>query len=164
MDIAEDRYVRRVWVWDGEARPFTAGPGDSNAKWSPDGTRLAFLRNPGEDPAQLAVMASAGGEAEIVTDFALGVSGFEWSPASDRIAVAATTWTADWAETKSGSANPGGSITPSTGTTTRAGGTIAAPKCGWLIRPEAPTRNGSRKATPTKTPRCGARTGAVSRC
>ncbi len=98
IDLDEDRYLRRVWLWDGEARPFTAGPGDSNARWSPGGSRLAFLRQPGKDPAQLAVMPAEGGEAEIITDFSLGVNGFEWSPGSDRIAVEATTWLSDWAE------------------------------------------------------------------
>jgi len=98
MDVAEDRYLQRIWLWDVTARPFTSGPGDKNAKWSPDGTQLAFLRKPKEGPAQLAVMPVAGGEAEVITDFSLGVSEFEWSPSGESIAVVATTWTEGWDE------------------------------------------------------------------
>ena len=101
MDLEEDRYERRIWLWDGTAaRPFTQGPSDFRPRWSPDGTRLAFLRASGEndDPPQVAVMAADGGEAAVVTDFALGAREAEWSPDGDRLAVIGKEWVGEWAD------------------------------------------------------------------
>jgi dipeptidyl aminopeptidase/acylaminoacyl peptidase len=98
-DLDDERYVRRIWLWDGtEARPITAGPSDASPRWSPDGARLAFLRASGDDPAQIAVLPTEGGEATVVSQFALGVREVEWSPAGDRLAAVATSWTAEYAE------------------------------------------------------------------
>ena len=101
MDLDGDRYVRRIWLWDGNgARPFTSGPSDARPRWSPDGGMLAFLRKGSEDDAhaQLAVMPATGGEAEIVTAFPLGVSEAEWSPDGSMIAVVADEWIAPLAD------------------------------------------------------------------
>ncbi len=90
MNLEDDRYDRQLWLWDGTAaRPFTHGPADTRPRWSPDGTRLAFLRASGEPgkPAQVAVMSAAGGEATVITSFALGASEAEWSPDGSRLAV-----------------------------------------------------------------------------
>lgn len=96
VDLAEDRYVRTIWLWDGHrARRLTRGPGDTAPRWSPDGRRLAFLRAD-DGVAQVAVLSLEGGEAETITDFALGVDELAWSPDGGRIAVVATTWTDEW--------------------------------------------------------------------
>jgi len=100
MEVEEDRYERRIWLWDGdEARPITTGPGDTSPRWSPDGTRLAFLRKSGpegEARSQLAVLPLGGGEAAVVTDFELGVLELEWSPDGARLAVVAAEWVDAW--------------------------------------------------------------------
>ena len=101
MDLDEDRYDRSIWLWDGEAaRPFTHGPGDTRPRWSPDGTRLAFLRTGTEDGAvpQVAVMPVSGGEATVLTDFPLGAREAEWSPDGTRLAAVGASWTDDWAD------------------------------------------------------------------
>ena len=101
LDLDEDRYDRRIWLWDGEeARPFTRGPGDSSPRWSPDGTRLAFLRKgPDEDDKpQVAIIDAAGGEAREVTDMPLGVEEIRWSPDGRSIAAIAPVWTEEWAD------------------------------------------------------------------
>lgn len=97
MDLDEDRYERRIHLWDGAGhRPFTSGKADASPRWSPDGSMLAFLRSVDDQPPQLALMPTDGGEAEIVTDFELGVSEAEWSPDGSTIAVVATDYVDEW--------------------------------------------------------------------
>jgi dipeptidyl aminopeptidase/acylaminoacyl peptidase len=83
-DLDADAYVGQLWSvpLDGSAGPsrITRGFSDSSPRFSPDGTRIAFLRSDGESPAQLQVMAAAGGEPVAATDEKLGVGTFEWSP------------------------------------------------------------------------------------
>ena len=101
MDFEEDRYVRRIHVWNGDrARPFTAGPFDSSPRWSPDGATLAFIRKEEQDGAvaQLAVMPFDGGEAEILTDFGLGVTEIAWAPDGGSVAVVGVEYRAEYAD------------------------------------------------------------------
>lgn len=95
MDLEADCYRRRIHVHNGGAvKPFTAGPIDASPRWSPAGDRLAFLRATDlkKPIAQLAVMAADGGEASVLTDFALGVEYFVWSPDARYICAVAKTW------------------------------------------------------------------------
>ncbi|MDH4118841.1 MAG: S9 family peptidase [Acidimicrobiia bacterium] len=98
IDVDGDRYVREIWIAEGgRSRRLTSGPGDHSPRWSPDGHRLAFARSVDKKPAQVAVIDVDGGEAEVVTDFDLGVEEMEWSPDGSRLAVVAVTWVDDWA-------------------------------------------------------------------
>ena len=94
-NLDEDRYDRSIWV---EHEQFTAGPGDTAPRWSPDGTRLAFSRSVDGEPAQVAIIPTDGGEAQVVTSFEKGVEALEWSPNGDRLVVVAVTFVDDWAE------------------------------------------------------------------
>ena len=99
MDLDEDLYVRRIWLWDGdEARPLTSGGMDTAPRWSPDGSRLAFLRKGSEeeDMAQVAILRLDGGEASVITEFELGASEIAWSPDGSKIAVVASEWIEEW--------------------------------------------------------------------
>lgn len=101
IDLEDDEYPRRIWLWDGEAaRPLTSGPADSAPRWSPDGSKLAFLRKAVGDEAkpQLAILDMAGGEAETITDFPSGVTELEWSPDGNRLAIVAAEWIPELAE------------------------------------------------------------------
>ena len=90
MDLEEDEYVRQLWLWDGEtARQLTSGRDDHSPRWSRDGATLAFLRKGqgDDDRPQVALLPIDGGEAEVATDFDLGVSGLEWSPDGTKLAL-----------------------------------------------------------------------------
>jgi dipeptidyl aminopeptidase/acylaminoacyl peptidase/CubicO group peptidase (beta-lactamase class C family) len=90
-DRDADRDARALWqvpVSDGEARQLTRRSADSTPAWSPDGTRIAFLRG-GDGPAQLWLLPAGGGEAEQLTTLPLGAGAPVWSPDGSRIAFAA---------------------------------------------------------------------------
>jgi dipeptidyl aminopeptidase/acylaminoacyl peptidase len=86
-----DEYLANIWLVDttgGAPRRFTAGPRrDIEPRWSPDGTRLAFLseRAP-KDKLQLHVMPADGGEPTRLTALEHGVSSVAWSPDGTRLA------------------------------------------------------------------------------
>ncbi len=90
IDLEADRYHRSIWmIVDGNPRQVTNGPDDHHPRWSPDGSRLAFLRGH-EGIAQVAVMDDA--EPRVITDFDLGVEELCWSPDGSQLAVVAITW------------------------------------------------------------------------
>ncbi|MEV0842135.1 serine hydrolase [Actinocatenispora sera] len=85
-----DRDRRTVWlVRPGQpARQLTFGEADAAPVFSPDGTRLAFLRA-ADGPAQVWLLPVAGGEAEQLTSLPLGAGTPVWSPDGTRIAFGA---------------------------------------------------------------------------
>ena len=107
-DLKDDQGRNEIWIAPvgagvtGVAKPrkFTSGRDDRSPEWSPDGQSVAFLgargataaptSPPGERPrAQVYVMPTFGGEAEALTDAKGGVTAFQWSPDSKRIAFVA---------------------------------------------------------------------------
>ena len=94
-NLEEDRYDRVIWVEGGQ---FTAGPGDSSPRWSPDGSGLAFLRSIDGSTAQVAIIPADGGDSRTVTDFELSVEALEWSPDGERLVVVAVTYGDEWAD------------------------------------------------------------------
>ena len=89
----QDEYLSNIWTvetagGDHPPRRFTAGPGrDTAPRWSPDGTRLAFVseREPAKQ-GQLMVMPADGGEPVALTRLRNGVSDPVWSPDGTRLA------------------------------------------------------------------------------
>ena len=71
----------------GVLNELTEGKRDSAAKFSPDGTRMAFLRSIDEGPLQVWVMSVDGSEVKQVTNFKKGVFDYVWSPIGLRLAV-----------------------------------------------------------------------------
>lgn len=88
LDLEADRNVDQLWLVgaDGTGAPrlLTHGPADSAPVWSPDGSRLAFLRD-----GQVALLSATGGEAERLTDLPLGTGAPQWSPDGQRLAFTA---------------------------------------------------------------------------
>jgi dipeptidyl aminopeptidase/acylaminoacyl peptidase len=87
-----DEYLSNIWMVEitggGPPRRFTTGPGrDTAPRWSPDGTRLAFVseRERGKK-GQLHIMPADGGEPVALTQLKSGVSAPEWSPDGTRVA------------------------------------------------------------------------------
>lgn len=90
VDLEGNRYRRRIHVArtdGGPARPFTAGPGDTLPRWSPDGTYLAFASKGEDDPAEVCVLPiGRGGERVVVATLAEAPTELEWSPDGGRLA------------------------------------------------------------------------------
>ncbi|MGC0416475.1 serine hydrolase [Embleya sp. AB8] len=91
VDADADRNTRSLWrvpTSGGEPARLTEGPADGSPDWSPDGTRVAFLRAV-DGPPQLWVLPADGGEARQLTRLPLGAGRPVWSPDGSRIAFAA---------------------------------------------------------------------------
>ncbi len=94
----KDGYDTALWIvpTDGSEppRPFTSGPADNSPRWSPDGTRLAFVRSVKKDghgqPPQIYLLSTRGGEAAALTDLPEGAGEPLWSPDSRTIAFASS--------------------------------------------------------------------------
>jgi dipeptidyl aminopeptidase/acylaminoacyl peptidase len=96
IDQKKNRRVSSIWLvaLDGASAPrrLTAEGFNSNSpRWSPDGSRLAFLsaRNAEtSDPApthpQICILNMDGGEAQVSSHLKNGVSAFQWSPDGKR--------------------------------------------------------------------------------
>jgi dipeptidyl aminopeptidase/acylaminoacyl peptidase len=89
LDPEEDRPDRSLWlVAGGEPRRLTGGPADVAPAWSPDNSKIGFLRAD-DGPAQVWLLPSDGGEAEQLTTLDLGAGAPRWSPDGSKIAFAA---------------------------------------------------------------------------
>src|SRR5580658_8713091 len=88
-DIASDRRVSNLWIvdFDGtEHRPLTTGTySDSSPRWSPDGTRLAFISDR-DGKSQLYVRWMDSGQTAKLTDLENAPAGISWSPDGRQLA------------------------------------------------------------------------------
>jgi len=85
LDWKKNKFPSHLWMVStegGEPFQYTSIEGDSSPQWSPDGTKLAFLRTTGEKEErsrQIWIMRTSGGEATKLTDHKDTISGFKWS-------------------------------------------------------------------------------------
>ncbi len=88
-DIMTDKARRTIWLVDvatGQQRPLLAGPGSYfSPRWSPDGTRLAYVAADGASP-QLYVRWMNSGESARITGLPDSPGALAWSPDGRRIA------------------------------------------------------------------------------
>ena len=89
-DPLEKAYNRNIWLLplpEGEAFQLTRGDTDSQPRWSPDGSKLAFVSGRREKPQILILpTASPGGEARALTKMDNGAHSPDWSGDGTRIA------------------------------------------------------------------------------
>lgn len=104
-----DSYETALWTIPtagGPARHLTSGPHDSEARWSPDGKLIAFLRSVEKDgksqPAQIYLLPMDGGEARPLTELPKGAGEPVWSPDGHSIAFSSTTLAKDFSAKKDG--------------------------------------------------------------
>lgn len=84
-DWEENRAVRHLWLaeidGDTAVQVTTGEHGESSPRWSPDGTRIAFLAKRGEqEHPQVHLLPTGGGEARQLTEHPTPPSSIQWSP------------------------------------------------------------------------------------
>ncbi len=97
-----DGYATSLWIvpsTGGAPRQITNGTHDSSPRWSPDSTRLAFVRSPENagkpEPPQIFILDMRGGEARPLTDLPKGAANPVWSPDGHTLAFLSSTEPSD---------------------------------------------------------------------
>ena len=88
IDRDQNEYLPSIWLRDGDSSRCLTDPSKKSAspRWSPDGSKLAFLSNRDTDKMQLFVMPMTGGEPSRLTALKTDVEELSWSADGTQIA------------------------------------------------------------------------------
>ncbi len=99
FDEGKNEAHSAIWLVSlesGQCRQLTSGENqDMQPRWSPDGSRLAFVSTRHEGNPQLFLIEVTGGEARRLTSVAEGAASPRWSPDGKHLCYTSTTET-DW--------------------------------------------------------------------
>ena len=107
IDPDKNEYITNLWIagttgkHNGAMQPrqFTSSGKDSQPRWSPDGSRIAFVSGRSKPKPQIYTIPAGGGEAVALTDFPEGSIGeFRWSPDGSMLAVSFREQDPEWTE------------------------------------------------------------------
>ena len=86
----KNKVVRNLWLCNlksGVSNQFTSGEADRCPRWSPDGSKIAFIRSDKDGLSQIFLINLDGGEAKAASSLPEGaISELKWSPNSKNIA------------------------------------------------------------------------------
>jgi dipeptidyl aminopeptidase/acylaminoacyl peptidase len=85
-----DRNLFMISTTGGSPIQLTRSNKDGNPRWSPDGTRLAFISSRADKPQIYILPMTVAGEARALTSHENGAFAPEWSPDGERIAYLST--------------------------------------------------------------------------
>ncbi len=89
MDVMHDRVRSELWMVDVTGsghRPLAAKGNVSQPRWSPDGTRLAYVTQDGDGRSQIFVRWMDSGDTARVTQLGEGPGHLQWSPDGKQLA------------------------------------------------------------------------------
>ncbi len=112
----KNKYVTNLFTADadGNVRQWTQGDGgNANGRWSPDGSRIAFVSGRDKPASQVFTIASDGGEAHKLTSLPEGsIGAIRWSPDGSKIAFTFRETHPDWTEKAKKAREESGGSTP----------------------------------------------------